>query len=314
MFYPCYVAVVAEVHKTSQGASQGHLCSSRETGEQEYVYESECPQNCAHTHSPVAAVKSTPTASNLSSDHHHFPTDSSAAFDISSVATRSKTLASTKNWQTAAQGASDMASKPSEETNGMSSGEESKEPAKSVIKITSNNVTIISTGREGRMASKIVTMPLRKNSDEYLGSGAMVTARKKDSEFISALTQKLHGSGSSSRSSPINSPGSTLNRMSSNLSRSSSATTPAWQHQQKQVEEALLKRQQIPEKTSDPILPPPPLVNGHANNSNETLVNGGLEEDLSPHPPPPPPPPPPGPESNSSSSRKTVIADASYSR
>ncbi|XP_070208044.1 espin-like [Littorina saxatilis] len=119
-----------------------------------------------------------------------------------------------------------------------SAGSSASGSAKSVIKISNKNVTIISTGKDGgSSAPKFTTTPLRSNTDHTL-SGAHVSSRKKDTDFISSLAQKYQGNGSASsnndvRPTPVASSSAYRSQATSGDKVSALSTKPSWQQQQK---------------------------------------------------------------------------------
>lgn len=195
--------------------------------------------------------------------------------------------------------------------------------AKSVIKISSNNVTIISTGKNGCAAPKVTTTPLRASQDQAL-SGAHVSARRKDTEFISALTQKFQPNGAAAnfvRPAPIassaNYRGSNSQTRSSESKPDAVSTRPAGQQEQTAASVASTaaasvaqRRQQIAESLPPPHSPA--VVNGHAEAlpaADTNGLNGDSSAAGAPAPPPAPAPPAPSSLGEQSTVRK---ADASY--
>lgn len=207
--------------------------------------------------------------------------------------------------------------------------------AKSVIKISSNNVTIISTGKNGSASPKVTTTPLRANQD-YALSGAHVTTRRQDTEFISALTQKFQPNGAPGnfvRPAPVASSasyrGSNSQSKSSGGKDGAKSTTPSGQQGQTPVMTSVAspavtsasssaamsvaasvaqKRQQI----ADSIPPPPPaMMNGCAEVSSSAETNG-LNGNSSLGVAPPPPPAPPAPSRSNGDQPTVQRADASY--
>ena len=197
--------------------------------------------------------------------------------------------------------------------------------AKSVIKISSNNVTIISTGKTGSAAPKVTTTPLRASQDQAL-SGAHVSARRKDTEFISALTQKFQPNGAPGnfvRPAPIassaNYRGSNSQTTSSENKNDAASTRPAGQQEQTAAAVASTaatsvaeRRQQIAD--SIPHHFPPAVVNGHAEALPAVDTNGLNGDSSAAGATAPPPPPAPAPPTSSSLGEQSTVrkADASY--
>lgn len=187
--------------------------------------------------------------------------------------------------------------------------------AKSVIKISSNNVTIISTGRNAAQPPKVTTTPLRGTPDRSLG-GAHVSMRKKDTDFISALTNKFQPNGAPAnipRPAPVASSAGYRGSNSQGAASSGSRSDASWSRQPEGTSGATSvpvggERQRVAE-TGAP--PPPPLVNGHAEGPSPARTNGHSGEGQSSvDPPTPPAPPAPSrPVSELPAMRK---ADASY--
>ena len=197
--------------------------------------------------------------------------------------------------------------------------------AKSVIKISSNKVTIISTGKNSAAAPKVTTTPLRASQDQAL-SGAHVSARRKDTEFISALTQKFQPNGVPGnfvRPAPIASSANYRGRNSQTTSsenkNDAASTRPAGQQEQTAAAVASTaatsvaeRRQQIAD--SIPHHFPPAVVNGHAEALPAADMNGLNGDSSAAGATAPPPPPAPAPPTPSSLGEQSTVrkADASY--
>ena len=187
-------------------------------------------------------------------------------------------------------------------------------------------MTIISTGKNSAAAPKVTTTPLRASQDQAL-SGAHVSARRKDTEFISALTQKFQPNGVPGnfvRPAPIASSANYRGRNSqatSSENKNDAASTRPAGGQQEQTAAAVAstaatsvaeRRQQIAD--SIPHHFPPAVVNGHAEALPAADMNGLNGDSSAAGATAPPPPPAPAPPTPSSLGEQSTVrkADASY--